>query len=186
MGLKTEWQEKEKKKSKMNCKNNNKTTTEWQGLLENSNAKGKGQRKGEPKTCWKHLPHEGFQKKETLSPPSPWKQLKVHFQTDQKKQENKRFLSFVFPSCHPTSFTSKHVTAQNRMRILWHRLEQRQDDSNNHGGNINRFSSNFWRLLPSPHTGGGIKGSYFPSTIPELQHYNKGLNKYFVNDSGHF
>lgn len=133
----------------------------------------KGKERGSPRRAGKHLHHEGFQKKETLPPPSPWKQLKVHFLTDQKKQENKCFLSFVFPSCHPTSFTSKHVTAQNRMLILWHKLEQRQDDANNHGGKINRFSSNFWGLLLSTQTGGGIKGgqlfSLYNSRAPALQ-----------------
>lgn len=56
--------------------------------------------------------------REKRDPPSPFSLERVESSRSDspKKQENKRFLSFVVPSCPITSFTSKHVTAQeNRM-----------------------------------------------------------------------
>lgn len=62
----------------------------WQGMLENSDAKDKGHRRkgGRPRQAEKHRQHKGYQeKKETLPPPSLWKQLKVHSQTVQKSKK---------------------------------------------------------------------------------------------------
>lgn len=84
----------------------------WQGMLENSDAKDKGHRRkgGRPRQAEKHLQHKEYkEKKETLPPPSLWKQLKVHSQTVQK-QENRCFISYEIPFCHIISLASKDVT----------------------------------------------------------------------------
>lgn len=133
----------------------------------------KGQRakmeRGSPRQAGKHPYREGYQKKtETLPPPSPWKQFKVHSRTAQKsKKTNASSLPWS-----PLAVSLRLLANTSLLRrtgcctAQWHKLGQRQDGPSAIRAGNKQIFLRPWGLAPStPQTGGGNRrqsATFFP------------------------
>lgn len=167
-------------------------TTEWQGLLEILNAEDKGQRwKGEsPRQAGKRLHREGDQKKtETLPPPSPWKQFKVHSRPTRK---SKKIKASSLP-WSPLAISLRLLANTSLLRTgchtaQWHKLGWRHDGPSAIRAGNKQILLRPWGLAPStPQTGGGNQRQsaiFFPRSRASV--LEQRVKRYSDNDSGRF